>query len=122
VWFATKRRKWLLQGDVEEAAKKLIVSLAAEKGIDLLECETMIDHVHILLRTDGDRDLSKAVNLLKGACSRRLFQQFPDLSTDAHTNQLWQHRFAAKIVSEVAARRVSAYIRTQAQRPDKYES
>jgi putative transposase len=121
VWFATKRRKWLLQGDIAAAVKELMLSIADQKGIDLIECETMVDHLHLLLRIDGDQELSRALNLLKGVCSRRLFQRFPELAMDAGTDRFWQHRFAAKTVSEGAAGIVSAYIRTQDQRLDNYE-
>jgi REP element-mobilizing transposase RayT len=38
VWFATKRRKWLLQGDVAEAVKELMWKVAKEKDIGLSEC------------------------------------------------------------------------------------
>ncbi len=58
LWFATKNRKWLLLGDVENAAKEYIRQVAMEKGIRLLECETMVDHVHLLLEaapTQKDR-------------------------------------------------------------------
>ena len=39
VWFATKRRKWLLQGDVDLTVKKTIKETAHEKGITVVECE-----------------------------------------------------------------------------------
>jgi len=121
VWFATKGRKWLLQGDVGEAAKELITTVAKEKSINLMECEMMVDHVHLLIAVDDRTDLSKAVNLLKGATSRRLFQRFPDLKLDAGLNSFWQHRYAAKVVPQPAAVSVGQYIRSQWDRLDKYE-
>jgi len=121
VWFATKRRKWLLQGEVAEATKELMASVAADKGIDLIECETMIDHVHLLLCAESGEELSTAINLLKGVCSRRLFERFPDIRVDAGIERFWQHRFASKAVPEAGMERVRAYIRTQDQRPEKFD-
>lgn len=121
VWFATKGRKWLLQGDVGEAARELIMTVAKEKSINLVQCEMMVDHVHLLIAVDDRTDLSKAMNLLKGATSRRLFQRFPDLKLDAGLNSFWQHRYATKVVPEPAVASVSQYIRTQWDRLDKYE-
>jgi len=121
VWFATKGRKWLLQGDVGEAARELIMTVAKEKSINLVQCEMMVDHVHLLIAVDDRTDLSKAMNLLKGATSRRLFQRFPDLKLDAGLNSFWQHRYAAKVVPEAAAASVGQYIRTQWERLDRYE-
>ncbi|MGQ9572584.1 MAG: IS200/IS605 family transposase [Dehalococcoidia bacterium] len=121
VWFATKGRKWLLQGDVGEAARELIMTVAREKSINLVECEMMVDHVHLLIAVDDGAHLSKAINLLKGATSRCLFQRFPELKLDAGVDNFWQHRYAAKAVAEPAAASVGQYIRTQWQRLDKYE-
>lgn len=120
-WFSTKGRKWLLQGDVTAAAKELMVAVAKENGVKLLECEMMVDHVHLLIAADDRAHLARAVNLLKGTTSRRLFQRFPDLRPDAGLNNFWQHRYAAKAVLEPAAASVGNYIRTQWDRLDKYE-
>ena len=83
VWFATKRRKWLLQGDVDLTVKKTIKETAREKGITVVECETAVDHVHLLLRLHSDQTLPKTMNLLKGVSSRKLHLAFPDLKLDS---------------------------------------
>lgn len=121
VWFATKRRKWLLEGEVATAAKEMMRTVANENSIKLMECETMVDHVHLLIATDDKAQLSKEMNLLKGTSSRRLFQRFPDLKLDAGVANFWQHRYAAKEVAEPAAAAVGHYIRTQWERLEKYE-
>ena len=121
VWFSTKGRKWLLQGDVAEAAKELIAAVAREKSIHLVESEATVDHVHLLVAADDRAHLSRAINLLKGATSRRLFLRFPDLKLDAGLNSFWQHRYAAKVVPERAAASVGNYVSTQWDRLDKYE-
>jgi putative transposase len=121
VWFATKERKWLLQGEVGEAAKELILAVAKEKDIALAECETVVDHVHLLVAADDRIHLAKVMNLLKGASSRRLFQRFPELKLDAGVSNFWQHRYAAKVAPERATASISRYIRTQWNRLDSYE-
>ena len=121
VWFGTNRRKWLLQEDVATRAKELILATAAEKGIKLLECETMVDHVHLLLDVADQASLSRAINFLKGVSARRLNQEFPELRLDAGVGHVWQHRYAAKIVAAAAVPAVAGYIRTQWERLEKYE-
>ncbi len=103
VWFATKRRKWLLQGEVAEAALRLIRDVAQEKGIDLRASETMVDHVHLLIQAANQAGLSRAMNLLKGGSSYRLFREIPDLKMDAGVSSFWQHRYGAKEVPAGAA-------------------
>lgn len=121
VWFATKRRRWLLQGDVAQATRELFWAVAKEKHLGLMECETVVDHVHLLVSAEDRTHLSTAMNLLKGVTSRRIFQRFPDLRMDARVAVFWQHRYAAEVVSEPAAVAVGRYIRTQWDRLEKYE-
>ncbi len=121
VWFATKRRKWLLQGDVREAVREFMQTIAREKSIGLLECEAIVDHVHLLVSVEDKTSLAKAMNLLKGVTSRRVFQRFPELKLDAGVDAFWQHRYAAKPVPDAAAATVGQYICTQWDRPEKHE-
>jgi len=119
VWFSTKRRKWLLQGDVADRAKSLFRQIAFEKGIELRECETMVDHAHLLLSAQPE-GLTRDVKLLKGISARRLLQQFPDIRLDARTDNFWQRGFGFRAVLE-DAEGVAWYIRTQKRRPSAYE-
>ncbi|MPZ50734.1 MAG: IS200/IS605 family transposase [Dehalococcoidia bacterium] len=121
VWFATKRRKWLIQGEVVDFVREQMRAIAAEKGLRLLECEAIVDHVHLILETAGRPDLSKAMNYLKGTSSRRLGQQFPDFKQDAGIGSFWQHRYTCKEISPAAVPAVSRYIRTQWERLSSYE-
>ena len=120
VWFATKNRKWLLVGEIDVKIKQLIREIATEKDIELLACETMVDHVHLLLRVNPE-DLSKAMFFLKGISSR-LFQAFPDLKLDAKIISFWQTRYSAKMVPVEALKSTLEYIKTQKDRPEKFES
>ena len=119
-WFATKRRKWLLQGDVDDLVREEIASVAKEKDINLVEYETAVDHVHMLIRATDRRELSRAMNHIKGITSRRLFEQLPELKLDIGMNNFWQHRYGLKVVPEGGREAVAAYIRTQKERLDKY--
>ncbi|MCH8940631.1 MAG: IS200/IS605 family transposase [Chloroflexi bacterium] len=112
VWFSPKRRKWLLQGDVEILLRKLLPEIAKEKGIKLLASELMVDHVHLLLELNQNESLSKAINLLKGVTARRVFQEFPELKFDAGVNHFWQKRYGRKEVPPDAVSDVTGYIQT----------
>ena len=116
VWFATRRRKWLLLGDVEQAVKGWLRRAAAEKGIDLLACETVVDHVHLLLRLAGSRELPNALRLLKGRTSWEVFREFPELKLDASTSSLWQRGYAFREVEPGSIHNRLRYIRSQKDR------
>jgi putative transposase len=121
VWFSTKRRKRLLQGDVADVAKAVMLEVASDRGIDLLECELMPDHVHLLLRAESAGQLSWSLKLLKGRSAYEVFRAFHELQTDTHTNSLWQDGFRSRPVPLEQVEVVSRYIRTQDQRLEKYE-
>ena len=120
VWFKTRRRNWLLLGDVANAAKAAMLETAQRHAIRVLECETMVDHVHLLVEAADAVDLSRAMHVLKGASARYLLESIRDIRMDAGTNHFWQKRYGAKLVEPAALASVRNYIRTQKERPEKY--
>jgi len=120
VWFATRQRKWLLQGDIQDAARAEFDTIAGRHSIKLLEREAIVDHVHMLVVTPDKDALSKAMHLLKGASSRALFLKYPSIKLDARTNSFWQVGFGSKIIPPAGERQVREYIRTQWDRLEGY--
>ncbi len=121
VWFSTKRRKWLLQGEIGELAEQAIREVAAKDGIRLLECKSAIDHMHLMLERDSSDDLPAAMKALKGKSTHMVFQQVEGLKVDAKTNHLWQRGYGWKVVELSAERTVRRYIQTQMERLEKFE-
>ncbi len=121
VWFATRRRKWLLQGETAERARQLMFEIAEGKRIKLVEAQAIVDHCHILVECEDERALSRSMNLLKGSSARRLFQEFPTLKLDARTEHFWQKRFGFRAVPDISRAAVADYIRTQWDRLAAYE-
>jgi REP-associated tyrosine transposase len=121
VWFSTKRRKWLLQGQVLDAAREEIAKAALQHSVRLIEHEPLVDHVHMLIEVDDARALAKAMNYVKGTSARRIFKRFPELKLDAHTTSFWQAHDGSKLISEEARAAVTHYIRTQWDRLEEFE-
>ena len=121
VWFATKRRAWLLQDEIDQATKRFIHEIAQERRVQLLECESAVDHIHLLLRLGEGQSLPKVMNLLKGGSSYRLHRTFPELKLDSGLEHFWQrgYDFAAVEPGSLTARR--RYVRSQKERLDKFE-
>ena len=87
----------------------------------MLELETMVDHVHILLDAPTSSDLSWSLKLMKGRSAYEVFRAFPELKLDAGINSLWQKSFNSRIVPPGQVSIVRRYIRTQDKRLEKYE-
>jgi putative transposase len=90
VWFSTKRRKWLLEGDVADLAERAMLDAARADGIRLLELGVMIDHVHVLVDLESSNALPHTMKMLKGKSAHRVFQEIPELKLDAGISNLWQ--------------------------------
>ncbi len=121
VWFATKRRKWILQGDIAAIVEDSIREAAHSHNIRLLECKAAVDHAHILLELEALEALPMAMKLLKGRSARRVFKQVETLKLDAHVNNLWQRGYGWKPVPVGAKHIVRRYIRTQMDRLEKFD-
>jgi REP element-mobilizing transposase RayT len=61
------------------------------------------------------------MNDLKGVSARRLFEAFPELKLDAHTNHFWQQGYGSKLVAPGALNATKRYIQTQWERTDSFE-
>lgn len=113
VTFATKRRKSILVGEVRDRVHYWFDRLAQERGFDLVEYNTWVDHVHMLIFVRPGEDLAYVMNILKGTCARRIFQEFGNLKMQIGEKHLWGWRFHADEVPAQALADVQQYIRDQ---------
>jgi putative transposase len=89
--FVVKYRQKVFQegiGIVEDMKERLLF-IAGENGIDILEIECGIDHVHLLVSTSPNVELTKIINLLKGNSSRFIREKYADYLRD----KLWGDHF-----------------------------
>lgn len=113
VWFQTKRRIRILLGEIDNQIHELFSKIAEEKRYNLVAFETMINHAHLLLGLTKDQKLSVVVKMFKGISARRIFQEFPILKFQIHSNNFWARRFEAKEVAPEDLQIVIRYVREQ---------
>jgi putative transposase len=113
VVFATKRRKKALVGEVKERVHHWFDKIAEDYGFELLEYNSWINHVHMLIFVRPGEDLSYVMNMLKGISARRIFEEFPDLKQQLGENHLWGRRFRPEEVPEGGLEEVRRYIQEQ---------
>ena len=109
VWCPKYRRK-VLVGDVEQRRKHILYATAQQYGV-LIETEVMPDHVHLFVSSDPTRCVAEIVNRLKGASSRILRGEFPQLKSRLPT--LWSRSSYAGTVGQVSEATVKKYIENQ---------
>jgi putative transposase len=120
VWFSTKGRNAVLEGDIENAIRDSIMRIASEDNIGLLQFELNYDHVHLLIGIDGAERLPWAMKQLKGRSAYELFRQIPELKLDMHSDSLRQKGYGWREVLPHEVEVVGRYILSQKDRPHRH--
>ena len=110
VWCPKYRRKVLVDG-ADERLKELIKETCGRLGVDIIEMEVMPDHVHLLMETDPQFGVHRAVKQIKGYTSRILRQEFPWLRSRLPT--LWTNSYFVSTVGGAPLSVIKRYIEDQ---------
>ena len=111
VVFCPKYRRKVLIGGVDVRLKEIIVQVAAELQVDILELEVMADHVHIVCEVSPQFGIHKFVRHAKGRSSRLLRQEFPRLRSQLPS--LWTNSYFVSTVGGAPLAMIKQYIENQ---------
>ena len=73
-----KYRKKLLAGDVNVLIKNTIYKLESKSDFDIIEMESDIDHIHIMLQYIPKISISSIVNRIKSITTHRVWENNSD--------------------------------------------
>lgn len=110
IWCSKYRRKVLVE-EVGQRLKELIVGVASELRVDIIEMEIMPDHVHLLLEVDPQFGIHRAVKNIKGKTSRILRAEFISLRT--RLPSLWTNSYFVVTVGGAPLEVIKQYIKSQ---------
>ena len=82
------RRKVFLSKEMLSRLKEFAEYIGENHNVKIKEMNGEPDHVHFLLRTKPNCDLSKYINSIKSSSSRLLKKEFPEVK-----NKLWKEAF-----------------------------
>lgn len=82
----------ILRNNVGKEVYKQIGISSEQLGIELVEPNVQIDHVHLLVKVPPRLSISHVIGHLKGKTALRLFSKFPYL----WKNKLWGNHFWAR--------------------------
>jgi len=85
-------------------------------NIEIKELNGEADHVHLLLKTKPNCDLSKYINAMKSASSRRLKKEFPDVKKRLWQSQFWLQSYCLITVGGAPLEVLKKYIESQAKK------
>ncbi len=110
VWCPKYRRKVLI-GDVEKRFKEILLGVAYEKKVDIIEMEVMPDHVHLLVEVDPQYGIHKFIKSVKGTSSRILRKEYKHLTTKLPC--LWTNSYFVSTVGGAPLKVIKSYIENQ---------
>lgn len=110
IW-CPKYRRPVLTGEVEARLKEIIHGKAVEHTAEIIELETMPDHVHLLVEIDPQYGIHKLIKAIKGASSRVLRDEFPHLKSRLPT--LWTNSYFVCTVGGAPLEVIKQYIENQ---------
>ncbi|MEZ0364516.1 IS200/IS605 family transposase [Mycobacterium sp. pUA109] len=113
VWCPKYRRK-VIGGPMETRLKQIIGEVITEKGAWLIEMETMVDHVHLLVEVDPQFGVHRLVKAIKGRSSRVLREEFPWLKSKLPS--LWTNSYFVATVGGAPRSVIKRYVETQKDR------
>ena len=104
-------RRSVLKDGVDLRLKELLEQIAKEIRVEIIEMEIMPDHVHLLIEVDPQFGIHRAVKRFKGATSRYLRLEFPQLKSKLPT--LWTNSYFVSTVGGAPLDIVKLYIQNQ---------
>ena len=110
VW-CPKYRRPVIEGAVGERLKQIIREVCAERECNLIELETMPDHVHLLVECDPQYGIHRLVKQIKGRSSRVLRQEFDSLRSRLPT--LWTNSYFVATVGGAPLDIIKQYVENQ---------
>jgi len=110
VWCPKYRRKVLVNG-VDARLKVLVQEIVEKWGQEVVECEVMPDHVHLLVGCDPQFGIHRLIKCVKGATSHQLRQEFPHLKRKLPS--LWTNSYYVGSTGGVTIETVRKYVESQ---------
>jgi putative transposase len=123
VWVPKRRRK-VIFGQLRREIGTIIRRLCKYKGIEMMEGNTGIDHIHILVSIPPKYSVATIAGYLKGKSAMIVFEKYSNLKKNFKGHNFWARGYYVSTVGLDEAK-VRKYIKEQEMREtieDKYDS
>lgn len=111
--FVAKYRRKVFDGDAIDRLRRMFAKVCTDFEASLVEMDGESDHVHLLVEYPPKVSVSALVNSLKGASSRRLRSERPDIKERYWKNMLWSPSYFAASCGGAPIGIVRQYIEQQ---------
>jgi len=113
VVFCVKYRKKIINDTIKNSLFQIFILLAEEMGFTIIEINTDLDHVHLLISCKPQHYIPDIIKRLKGTSARWLFQLYPELKVQLYGGHLWNPSYFIAKVSDTLEENIKEYIINQ---------
>lgn len=110
--FAPKYRRQVIYGKLKKDIGKILRDLCARKGVEIIEAELCIDHVHMLLKIPPKMSISGFMGYLKGKSTLMIFERHANLKYKYGQRKFWCRGYYVDTVGK-NKKVIEDYIRNQ---------
>ncbi len=111
--FCTKYRKKILTDSVKDSLFQIIILLSQEMDFKIIEINTDLDHIHLLISCKPQHYIPTIVKRLKGTSARLLFKLYPELKKELYGGHMWNPSYFVATVSDTLEKNIKEYISNQ---------
>ena len=109
VW-VTKYRFKILEGDIKIRCRTLIKQICDSEDIAILSGVVSTDHVHLHIEYLPQKSISDIVKRLKGRTSRRIQDEFPNISKKYWGRHFWAIGYGVWSTGNITDEMVQQYL------------
>ncbi|MEG2000839.1 MAG: IS200/IS605 family transposase [Evtepia sp.] len=116
VWCVKYRHK-ILYPEVEVKLIQILCKIAEDNNFKLIEVNTDLDHIHLLIECTPQHYIPDMLKALKGVSARLLMLEYGDeLRKKLWGGHLWNPSYFVATVSENTEQQIKDYIKSQKQK------
>ena len=109
VW-VTKYRYKVLEGDIKIRCRTLIKQICDTEDVSILSGVVSTDHIHLHIEYSPKKSVSDIVKRLKGRTSRRIQEEFPDISKKYWGRHFWAIGYGVWSTGNITDKMVQQYL------------
>ena len=109
VW-VTKYRYEVLKGDIQKRCRDIIVQICDAEDIRILKGVVSKDHIHMHIEYPPSKSMSDIVKKLKGRSSRKLQEEFKELSKQYWGKHFWAIGYGVWSTGNISDEIVQEYL------------
>lgn len=110
--FAPKYRRKVIYGKLRRDISQIIIELCRRKGIEILEAEACIDHIHMLVTIPPKYSISSVMGYLKGKSSLIIFDRHANLKYKYGNRHFWCRGYYVSTIGK-NEKKIREYIANQ---------